>query len=261
MNLSNKILLEWYQEIGINFFIKKITKNRLVVEKKNNIHFNNPENIKLLNKSEKLINDSKTIKKLKELTKTFVYKDNNNINSNNLAFYDGDPQSKIMIVGENMRNEQNKYNMPFCGKIGKLLDNILAAIKINRRNCYITDITFRYLYVDEKTNSSKVNIYKRLIEKHIALIKPKVLILIGNIAAKSLLDNIKHIDQIKNKNFKYRNRYLKTKINTFILPNLSLILKQPLQKKTMWLDIQKIIKFTKKLKICNQKQESVIKNI
>ena len=61
-------------------------------------------------------------------------------NATNLVFSDGNPFSRIMIIGEGPGANEDKEGKPFVGRAGKLLDKMLEAIKLNRKNVYISNV-------------------------------------------------------------------------------------------------------------------------
>lgn len=61
----------------------------------------------------------------------------------NTVFADGNPNSKVMLIGEAPGNDEDLQGIPFCGEAGQLLDNMLSSIKLTRKeNCYITNVIF-----------------------------------------------------------------------------------------------------------------------
>ena len=98
---------------------------------------------------------------------------------------------------------------------------------------------------NRRPTSSEIDVCRPFVEKHVALVNPKIIILVGSTAVESLLGLKTPMGQLRNKTFKYTNSYLKDPIDTFVIFHPSYLLRQPSQKKTMWLDIQKIYNFYK----------------
>ena len=120
-------LLNWYKSIGIDICVQNIPRERLKV-----IRTDNKKNI-ISNKSNNLKNLQKQIREFNgyELKK----------NASRLVFGDGNPNSKIMLIGEAPGYEEDKSGLPFVGAAGKKLDQMINAIGLDRKkNVYITNI-------------------------------------------------------------------------------------------------------------------------
>ena len=194
MNSSKKILLEWYQELGIDYFMNEIPQDRSITQQKitknefnKNVYL---KNSKLNDTSRQLSDKCNTIEELKSTVEKF---DNLEIKqyATNTVFADGNPKSDIMLIGEAPGANEDKYGIPFCGQSGKLLDNILAAIKIDRTCCYITNTIFWRPPANRRPTTSEIDACRPFVEKHVALINPKIIILVGSTAVESLL-GVKH---------------------------------------------------------------------
>ena len=249
MTLSKKQILDWYQELGVDCFLN--TKPQCRVEalqkglsnKLNNTHYSH--NTSPAEIARKLANECNQLVELRESITNFNYLDVKK-GATNTVFADGNQESDIMLIGEAPGINEDKFGVPFCGQSGKLLDNILSAIQINRTQCYITNVMFWRPPCNRRPTRDEISICKPFVEKHISLIKPKILILVGSTAVESLLNLKTSMGQLRKQIFQYSNKYLVKCINTFVIFHPSYLLRQPSQKKNMWSDIQKIFSFYKK---------------
>lgn len=163
--------------------------------------------------------------------------------ANNTVFSDGNPNAKILLIGEAPGSTEDEQGIPFCGESGKLLDSMLGTIGIYReQNAYITNTVFWRPPANRRPTNDEINICKPFVEKHIALIKPKIIILVGNTAAISLLGKNEGITQLRQNNYSYINQYLSEPIVTTALFHPAYLLRQPMQKKATWFDLLKIKK-------------------
>ena len=163
--------------------------------------------------------------------------------ANNTVFADGNPNAKILLIGEAPGSTEDEQGIPFCGESGKLLDSMLNTIGITRtQNAYITNTVFWRPPANRRPTNDEINICKPFVEKHIALIKPKLIILVGNTATISLLGKNEGITQIRQNNYSYTNQYLSESIVTTALFHPAYLLRQPMQKKATWFDLLKIKK-------------------
>ena len=164
------------------------------------------------------------------------------------VFADGNPHSNIMLIGEAPGSNEDIEGIPFCGESGKLLDNILSSINISRKhNAYISNTIFWRPPANRQPTTEEIDICRPFVEKHIALVNPKLIILVGGVAATSLLGANSGISKIKQVYYPYTNRYLTQPIQTTAIFHPAYLLRQPLQKKVMWYDLLKIEEFVLKL--------------
>lgn len=164
--------------------------------------------------------------------------------ANNTVFADGNPNSSIMLIGEAPGSTEDAQGIPFCGESGQLLDKILASINISRKhNAYITNTVFWRPPANRQPTLDEIDICRPFVEKHIALIKPKLIILVGNVAATSLLGKNAGVTKIRQEYYWYTNPYLIDPIQTTAIFHPAYLLRQPLQKKTTWYDLLRIQEF------------------
>ena len=102
-----------------------------------------------------------------------------------------------MLIGEAPGNQEDIEGKPFVGKSGQLLDKILETININRTNCYISNIIPWKPPGNRNPTAEEINTCLPFIKKHIQLINPKILMLIGSISAKSILDQTIGITKLR----------------------------------------------------------------
>ncbi|MSO14031.1 uracil-DNA glycosylase [Rickettsiales endosymbiont of Trichoplax sp. H2] len=248
MNKSKEALLSWYVELGIDCFLEKNNHDKVQVLKdeiENGDKYNsNKQSMKHISKS--LADKCSTVEELRRVVESFDELDIKK-GAINTVFADGNPKSDIMLIGEAPGANEDKYGIPFCGQSGKLLDNILAAIKLDRKNYYITNTIFWRPPANRRPTTNEIDVCRPFVEKHVALVNPKIIILVGSTAVESLLDLKTPMGQLRKQNFKYSNQYLKKSIDTFVIFHPSYLLRQPSQKKAMWQDIQRIYTFYKKI--------------
>ena len=104
------------------------------------------------------------------------------------VFCDGNVDAEVMLIGEAPGNQEDIEGKPFVGKSGQLLDKILETININRTNCYISNIIPWRPPGNRNPTAEEISMCLPFIKKHIELINPKVLLLVGSISSKSILD-------------------------------------------------------------------------
>lgn len=170
--------------------------------------------------------------------------------SKNTVFGDGNPNAQLMFIGEAPGVNEDLTGKPFCGDSGKLLDSMLAAIKVSRAsNAYITNTVFWRPPANRPPTQQEIDLCRPFVEKHIALIKPKLIILVGSTAATSLLGKHAGITKIRQEYFSYTNKYLDKPIPLTAIFHPAYLLRQPMQKKTSWYDLLKIQQYIEEQKI------------
>ena len=159
------------------------------------------------------------------------------------VFADGNSTAKIMLIGEAPGSSEDETGIPFCGDSGKLLDNLLATINLSREaNIYISNAVFWRPPANRRPTKEEVEICRPFVEKHIALIRPDLLILVGATAVTSLLGDFE-ITKIRQEYHQYQNQYLTKPITTTAIFHPAYLMRQPFQKKAMWFDLLKIQEF------------------
>lgn len=117
----------------------------------------------------------------------------------NLVFGDGNPDSKIMFVGEAPGADEDRQGLPFVGASGQMLDRMLSFIDLDRSRFYITNMLYWRPPGNRTPTDAEVATCLPFLERHIQLIDPKVLVLVGNRSAKSLLQTTQGITKLRGK--------------------------------------------------------------
>lgn len=158
----------------------------------------------------------------------------------NFVFADGNPMAQIMLIGEAPGAEEDRRGVPFVGPAGKLLDRMLSAIKLDRSNTYITNILPWRPPGNRNPTDSEISACLPFVEKHIAIIKPKIIVLVGGISAKTLLRRDEGIMRLRGKWLKYQGVSNTPEIPARALLHPAYLLRQPAQKRETWQDLLEI---------------------
>ena len=155
----------------------------------------------------------------------------------NTVFADGNPDADIMIIGEAPSEQEDKTGVPFCGPSGQLLDNVLKSIGLIRAdNLYISNAIFWRPPGNRTPSHEEVAICAPLVKKHIALVKPKLLVLAGGVAS-NVLGNTLSVSKMRGKFHEYHNEFLDAPIQAAVIYHPSYLLRQPSQKAQAWKDM------------------------
>ncbi len=105
---------------------------------------------------------------------------------------EGPSNAKIFFVGESPGNEEDRQGLPFVGRSGKFLDELLKIANIKRKDVFITGSVKCHPQNNRNPTSVELTTCKHLwLEKQLEIIKPKLIVVLGSIALKSLLDETK----------------------------------------------------------------------
>ena len=212
---------------------------------KSNITFsNNPIN-RLIDVQPR--NDKKILlKKLKDKISTISECKLKN-NSNNIVFNDGNINSPIMLIGEAPGQKEDELSKPFVGEAGSLLNKMLSAINLNRKDLYITNVVNYRPPLNRKPDTNEIRRYSEFLLEHVDIIKPKIIILLGSTAMEAFFgSNLK----ISKERGIWKEMLIKDKtFLTMVTFHPAYLLRQNDQKKYSWIDLKNIRNKIDELKI------------
>lgn len=160
----------------------------------------------------------------------------------NLVFAAGNPMAKVMLVGEAPGADEDRQGVPFVGVSGQLLDRMLATIGLDRTSVYITNILPWRPPGNRQPTPQEIAACKPFVEKHIALIAPKILVLVGGVAMKTLYNTNDGIMRLRGTWQSYTAPLLKEPIKAIATYHPSFLLRSPGQKAQSWQDMLMIKK-------------------
>lgn len=155
----------------------------------------------------------------------------------NLVFSDGVEGSQIMVIGEAPEAEEDREGKPFVGASGQLLNRMLSHIGLDReKNFYITNMVFWRPPGNRDPLESERNICAPFVKRHIELVSPKVLLLVGNIP-------MKHFFATSDGITKMRGSWAEYQMGDVSVPMLATfhpayLLRNPMAKRDVWADLR-----------------------
>ncbi|MDC0033595.1 uracil-DNA glycosylase [Alphaproteobacteria bacterium] len=158
----------------------------------------------------------------------------------NLVFADGTPEAPLMIIGEAPGGEEDRQGVPFVGPAGKLLDLMLASIGLDREQVYVTNILPWRPPGNRSPSDSEIAECLPFVERQIELVAPKILILVGGTAAKTLLGKSQGIMRLRGHWYTYESPRMSAPIDTRAILHPAYLLRSPAQKRETWLDLLQI---------------------
>ena len=209
--LSSVKLIQYYNLINHNLIYNNKAINRY---KRDNFEISD-------NKADNLERLKKSIRNIKNCSLKS--------SSTNMVFSDGNPKSKIMLIGEAPGANEDKEGLPFVGRAGALLDKMLAAINLDRKKVYISNIINFRPPDNRRPTDEEIKRYLPFISKHIEIINPKILVLLGSTAMNALIGDAIVISKMRGKWIEKQFGSCKTSVIITFHP--AFLMRQPAQKK------------------------------
>lgn len=157
------------------------------------------------------------------------------LTATNLVFADGNPQARVMFVGEAPGFEEDLQGLPFVGRSGKLLDRMIAAIGLDRTSAYIANVIPWRPPGNRDPTPQETEICRPFIERQITLVDPDFLVLLGKASANQLLRTASPITKLRGQWRPYNTGRREIRAMATLHP--AYLLRQPLQKKLAWRDL------------------------
>ncbi len=152
------------------------------------------------------------------------------------CIYDGNPQARIMMIGEAPSREEDRVGKPFVGPAGQLLDKMLASIGLDRSNVYITNTLYWRPPGNRTPTPEEIALCLPFLERQVALIQPGILIYTGGTAAKAMLNRSEGITRLRGRWFSLE-REGREPIPAMAMFHPAYLLRQPARKRESWRDL------------------------
>jgi uracil-DNA glycosylase family 4 len=155
----------------------------------------------------------------------------------NTVFADGNPAAPVMIVGEGPGADEDRIGRPFVGRAGQLLDKMLAAIGLDRRGVLITNVVYWRPPGNRTPTTAEIASCLPFVLRHIALVRPKILVLAGGTATGALLPGGQGITRLRGRWFDLEIPGLDEPVPTLPMFHPSFLLRTPERKREAWRDL------------------------
>ncbi len=243
-------LLEWHQNNGINSVLRDQPRNRLANDFANNLErLENPESPAKMTPQPILSTSAshdhpalacQTLEQLKQVMLAFEGCDLKQ-SAMNLVFSDGNPKGPVMLVGEAPGADEDRQGLPFVGQSGQLLDKVLKTVGLDRTNTYISNIIPWRPPGNRPPTTQEIAMCQPFIQRHIELVRPKILVFLGGVAAKTLLNSNEGIMRLRGiwRDYVTHDGSAIKALATF---HPAYLLRSPGQKALMWQDFLKVEK-------------------
>lgn len=181
---------------------------------------------------DKIVDDTllKVRSDLGECTRCKLHKTRHSI-----VFGDGNPKAKLVFVGEGPGADEDAQGLPFVGRAGKLLTQMIEAMGLQRKDVYICNVVKCRPPENRQPEEDEVNTCSPFLFRQIDVIAPKVIVCLGAVAAKTLLETNRGISQFRGQWLEFRGRKL---LATY---HPAYLLRNPNAKSEVWKDLQKVM--------------------
>ncbi|MBM3487996.1 MAG: uracil-DNA glycosylase, partial [Alphaproteobacteria bacterium] len=154
-----------------------------------------------------------------------------------LVFADGNPAARVMFIGEAPGGEEDRQGVPFVGPAGRLLDRMLASIGLDRTTAYITNVLPWRPPGNRNPTNAEIAACLPFLVRHIELVDPALLVMVGGTAAKAVLETGQGIMRLRGRWLEYRPPGGGRLIPVRAIFHPAYLLRSPAQKRETWLDL------------------------
>jgi DNA polymerase len=155
----------------------------------------------------------------------------------NLCLSDGNPEARVMIIGEAPGADEDRQGKPFVGRAGQLLDKMIGAIGLDREKVYITNLLFWRPPGNRTPTPAETAACLPFVERQIELVGPEVLVFAGGAAAKTLLRTTTGIMRLRGHWARYEHEGLGRAIPALPTLHPAYLLRRPAEKRLAWRDL------------------------
>jgi uracil-DNA glycosylase family 4 len=154
---------------------------------------------------------------------------------NTIVFGDGNPRAELMFIGEGPGHDEDVQGLPFVGRAGKLLTQMIEAMGLARKDVYIANVVKCRPPENRTPEKDEVATCSPFLHRQIDVIRPKVIVCLGGVAAQTLLNTNRGISHFRGEWLEFRGaRLLATYHPAYLLRN-------PNAKGDVWKDLQKVM--------------------
>ena len=230
-------LLRQQKEFGVEFYEFKNNEKEKQhdVEKEENVKSNMTETdtsqLNLLSAASKNMTLGEISDEIGDCTRCKLHSGRTNI-----VFGEGNSHARLVFVGEGPGREEDEQGKPFVGRAGKLLTRIIHAMGLQRSDVYICNVVKCRPPENRNPEPEEMSTCGQFLTKQIASIDPEVIVCLGSIAAKYLLNSKASLGSMRGKFHNYENAKL------MVTYHPAALLRNPNFKKPLWEDMKLVLK-------------------
>lgn len=154
-----------------------------------------------------------------------------------IVFGEGNPDPEIVFVGEGPGSEEDQTGLPFVGKAGQLLDRIILAMGLSRKDVYICNVVKCRPPNNRVPETDEMTVCGAFLEQQIMVLQPRIIVALGVTAAKWLLGKSAPMVALRGQFHDYKGICLRATYHPAAL------LRNPEYRKPVWEDVQEVMKY------------------
>lgn len=155
------------------------------------------------------------------------------------VFGEGDPNARVVFMGEAPGRTEDKENRPFCGESGRLLDNIIKACGWRREDVYILNTVKCHPDWNRTPTPEETCNCRPYLELQLKIIRPRIIICLGAVAAQNLLGTTESVNSLRSRWHEYSHPPVRAKVRVTFHP--AYILRNPADKGKIWEDMKAVL--------------------
>ena len=160
----------------------------------------------------------------------------------NIVFGTGNPHANLMFIGEGPGADEDAQGLPFVGRAGQLLNNMIAAMGLRREDVYIANIVKCRPPQNRVPEKDECDTCIPFLMRQVCAIQPKVIVALGATAAKNLLGINDTMAVLRSRSYEFTpSGYAGDPIKLFVTFHPAYLLRDPRQKKETWKDLQQVM--------------------
>src|SRR5208337_3770416 len=164
-----------------------------------------------------------------------------------IVFGTGDPHAELMFIGEGPGADEDQQGLPFVGRAGQLLNNMIAAMGLKREQVYIANIVKCRPPGNRTPERDECETCSPFLMRQIAVVKPKVIVALGAVSAKNLLAINAPMSELRGQWYDFKPAGVRSSswpgARLAVTYHPAFLLRDPRQKGEAWKDLQMVMKY------------------
>ena len=251
--------LKWAMEAGQDELLSEVPRDRfsntqnvlknadLSLQQKNAVS-SESKSLRNVKSAEEAANTAKTLFELREAFISFEGCALKNT-AMNFVYGDGNAEADVMLIGEAPGADEDREGKPFVGLSGQLFDKMIHSIGLPRSEVYVTNVLPWRPPGNRQPTPGEIGACLPFVKRHIELVRPQILVLVGGISAKTLLSRTEGIMRLRGRWFNYQADYSSDGIPALPVLHPAFLLHSAGQKAKAWKDMVEIRKKMKDLEV------------
>jgi uracil-DNA glycosylase len=227
--------VQYYRDLGITDFYRRAPRELLQISQPSDASSDASPELPIVGQSaatDKIAALAEIRDDIGECTRCRLHK-----GRTNLVFGVGNPNAELMFVGEGPGADEDAQGEPFVGRAGQLLNNMISAMGLRRQDVYIANVVKCRPPQNRTPERDECDTCSPFLLRQIEVIRPKVIVALGAVAAKNLLSVNDSMSNLRGRFYDFRG------VKLAVTYHPAFLLRDPRQKKEAWKDLQMVMGF------------------